>query len=120
MIDLENDLKFWALTMLYFVGVSVVFNILILILFHILNAVVNAVKQEDLDDPMIEDEMDKLISLKAMRNSYIMVGVGFVISIVSLVMEWPPTVMLNIIFLAFNLGSIFEGFSKLYFYKRGI
>lgn len=64
--------------------------------------------------------MDKLIALKAMRNSYIVVGVGFVIALLSLYMKMQPAIMLNIIFASFSIGSLFEGFSQLYFYRRGV
>jgi uncharacterized membrane protein len=119
-IDMEKDLRFWAAAMLIFIGVGIVLMIVILIVFHIINAIVNEAKKREQEDPSIEDEMDKLIALKATRNSYAVVGVGFVLSMASLVMQMPPAVMLNILFLSFNLGSIFEGFSQLYYYRRGI
>jgi uncharacterized membrane protein len=119
-IDLEKDLRFWAITMLIFIGVGIVLTVIILIIFHIIIAIVNEAKKEEQEDPSIEDEMDKLIALKAMRNSYAMVGIGFILSMASLIMQMPPAVMLNILFLSFNLGSLFEGFSQLYFYRRGV
>jgi hypothetical protein len=118
--DLANDLKFWATTMLIFIGIGVVSIIIILIIFHIINAAYNEVTSQEAEDPMVEDEMDKLIALKAMRNSFIIVGAGFVISLVTLVMQMPAAVMINIAYLSFNVGSIFEGISQLYFYRRGV
>ena len=119
-VDLSIDLKFWATTMLIFIGAGIVAIIIILIIFHIINAIVNeATKQED-NASMLEDEMDKLIALKSMRNSYAIVGLGFVLSLVSLVMQMPLPVMINIIYLSFNVGSIFEGISQLYFYRKGV
>jgi hypothetical protein len=88
--------------------------------FHIINAVINEVKQLEQDAIDIEDEMDKLISLKSMKNGYIVVGFGFVFSLISLVMKLPSAVMLNIVFLSFNAGGLVEGFSQLYFYRRGV
>lgn len=119
-IDWGSDLKFWATTMLIFIGAGIVITILIQIIFHIINAAVHEVKKEEHEDPMVEDEMDKLINLKAMRISFIVVGAGFIISLVSLIMQKPPAVMLNIIYLAFHAGSLLEGFSQLYFYRRGV
>lgn len=118
--DAGNNLRFWAVTMLIFIGAGIVVTILILIIFHIINAIINEAVQQEQDDEMIEDEMDKLIELKASRNSYIIVGVGFVISLITLVMQKPPAVMLNILFFSFLLGSFFEGITQLYFYRRGI
>jgi uncharacterized membrane protein len=120
LLDPEYDLKFWATTMLIFIGIGVVSNIVILIIFHMVNAAVNEIRQEEEDCSMVEDEMDKLIELKATRNSYIVAGVGFVIALVSLVLEKTPAVMLNVLFLSFHMGFFTESFSKLYFYRRGI
>ena len=131
---LLNDLGFWAAAMLTFIGGGIVVAILTQIIFHIVLAVTNEVAKEmsnqscgeknenfeELEISEEEDEMDKLIALKAMRNSFGIVGVGFIISLVSLYLKMPPAIMLNIIFFSFSLGSLFEGFSQLYFYRRGI
>lgn len=69
---------------------------------------------------MVEDEMDKLIELKAMRVGFTIAGIGFVLSLVSLVLDYAPAVMLNIAFFSFLIGSMIEGIIKLYFYKRGV
>ena len=119
--NLGNDLQFWAGKMLIFIGMGIIATIVIQIVFHVINAIVNEVKHQEQDDTDIEDEMDKLISLKAMRNAYIIVCIGFGFSLISLVfLKHPPLVMINIIYISFNVGSIFEGFSQLYFYRRGV
>jgi hypothetical protein len=69
---------------------------------------------------MVEDEMDKLIELKAMRIGFAIAGIGFVLSLISLVLDYAPAVMLNIAFFSFSIGSMIEGIIKLYFYKRGV
>ncbi len=128
-----DDLKFWATAMLVFIGIGVVALIVILIVFHILLSITMAVKEEMLngeyDDKkiektleldMVEDEMDKLIGLKAMRISYAVVGIGFIAALVSLVLNYSPAVMLNIMFFSFGIGSMMEGVTQLYFYRRGV
>lgn len=127
-----DDLKFWATTILIFIGIGVVSLIIILIVFHILLSVTIAVKEEiqngEYDDKkiaktleldMVEDEMEKLIGLKAMRISFAVVGIGFIAALVSLVLNYSPAVMLNIMFFSFGIGSMIEGFTQLYFYRRG-
>lgn len=133
--DLLNNLEFWATAMLITIGGGVVVVILIQIIFHIILAVANEVAKEvakkissegknesyeELEITSIEDEMDKLIALKAMRNSFIVVGIGFIIALLSLYMKMPPAIMLNVIFVSFSLGSLFEAFSQLYFYRKGV
>jgi hypothetical protein len=133
--SLLGDLKFWSTAMLVAIGGGIVLTIIIQIVFHIILAVANEVSKEvskkikgeggkntyeDIEIPETEDEMDKLIALKAMRNAFVFVGFGFVISLISLRLEMQPAVMLNILFMTFFLGSIFEGFSQLYYYRRGV
>jgi len=128
-----DDLKFWAGAILLFIGIGVVASILIQIVFHILLsigiAVQNKIQNEDCDEQeiektinaeMVEDEMDKLIELKSMRIGFVFAGVGFVAGLVSLVLDSSPVVMLNILFGSFWIGSLFEGFTQLYFYRKGI
>ena len=128
-----NDLKFWAVTMLIFIGIGVVTTIILQILFHILFSVSVAVKKsmlnEQCDDKDIEksiklevteDERDKLVELKSMRIGFIVTGVGFIGALVALVLNYSAVVMLNILFLSFNIGSLFEGVGQIYYYRRGV
>ena len=128
-----NDLKFWASSILIFIGIGVVASIVIQIVFHILLAISIAVKKKIQDEKcedkeiekniqaeMVEDEMDKLIKLKSMRLSFVPAGIGFIAALVLLILNYSPAVMLNILFFSFCVGSLFEGFAQLYFYRRGL
>jgi hypothetical protein len=128
-----GDLKFWAVTILIFIGVGVAATIVIQIVFHILLSIGIAaskkIRDESITDKeieksigaeMVEDEMDKLIELKAMRFGFAFAGVGFVAALVALVLNYSPVVMLNIMFISFSVGSLLEGFAQLYYYHRGI
>lgn len=132
-----GDMKFWASTMLIFIGIGIAAQIIIQIVFHILLSIAMAVqekvKNNQCDDKeiertveksieavMIEDEMDKLIELKSTRVGFALAGVGFIAGLVSLVLNYSPVVMLNILFISFCAGSLFEGFAQLYYYRRGV
>lgn len=128
-----NDLKFWAGSMLIFIGIGVVASIVIQIVFHILMSIGIAVKKkienEQCDDKeiektigaeMVEDEMDKLIELKSMQVGFVVAGIGFVAALVSIVAGYSAVLMLNILFLSFSGGAIIEGFAQLYFYRKGV
>ncbi len=128
-----GDLKFWAGTMLIFIGIGIAVTIVIQIIFHILLsigiAVKEKVKNDTCDDAVIEktikaeiveDEMDKLIELKSTRIGYYFAGIGFIAAIASLVFNYSPMVMLNILFISFSASAIIEGFAQLYFYRKGI
>jgi hypothetical protein len=129
----QDDLKFWATTMLIFIGIGIAAGIVIQIVFHVLLSVTIAVKEKvrdvNCDDKeiersiaveMVEDERDKLIDQKSMMVGFFIAGVGFVTGLISLVLNYSPMVMLNIMFISFSAGSILEGFVQLYFYRRGI
>jgi hypothetical protein len=128
-----GDLKFWAGTMLLFIGIGIVANIIIQIVFHILLsisiAVIEKVKDVNFDEKLIEksienemvtDEMDKLIELKSLRVSFVVAGIGFIAALVSLMVNVSPVLMINILFISFNVGSLIEGCTSLYFYRNGI
>ncbi len=129
----QDDLKFWAGTMLVFIGIGIAVTIVIQIIFHILLSIAIAVKEkvknENCDDAeiektikseIVEDEMDKLIELKSTRIGYYFAGAGFVAAIASLVLNYSPMVMLNVLFISFSASAIIEGFAQLYFYRKGI
>ncbi len=128
-----DDLKFWARTILVFIGIGIAASIIIQIIFHILLSIAIAVKKKIQDEncedkdiersigaEMVEDEMDKLIELKSMRVGFFIAGIGFVTALIYLVMDYSTSVMLNIMFLSFSTGSILEGITQLYFYRKGI
>ncbi len=115
-IDMAHDLVFWGWTFLLVIGVGIVFTILVQIVFHIVNTILTR-KEED---PSFEDELDKLIALKSDRFSFIVVGIGFVLAMVTLVMKLPPAVMMNVLFLSFYTGSLIGEGAKIYFYRRGL
>lgn len=128
-----DDLKFWAVTMLTFIGIGIAAAIVIQIIFHILLSISIAVKQkirnEHCDDKdlekmieaeIVEDEMDKLIELKAMRLGFAIAGVGFIASLLALVFTASAVLMLNILFISFSAGSLVEGVGQLIYYRRGV
>lgn len=128
-----DDLKFWASAMLIFIGIGIVAVIVILVIFHIMLSISIAVKEQfrngkcedeeiekTIELEMVEDEMDKLIGLKSLRVGYTIGGAGFIAALISVMLNYPPAVMLNIIYVSFNIGSAAEGIAQLYFYRRGI
>lgn len=116
----DSELRVWASAMLLYIGIGIVVTIVIQILFQIIQAVANEVRHEEGDDPSVEDEMDKLIGLKATRNGYAVAGFGFVASLVLLALRYPPAFMLNTAFVSFHLAGLCEAASSLYFYRRGV
>lgn len=128
-----EDLRFWAVSMLIFIGLGAVITIIGQIVFHILLSVSIAVKEKvknselsdeqiekTINNEMITDEMDKLIELKSMRIGFYFSGIGFVTGLILLVLNYSPVIMLNVMYLSFSVGSLIEGFTQLYYYRKGI
>ncbi len=128
-----EHLKLWALTMLQYIGIGVAAAIIIQIVFHILMSIAIAAKESIRsrncgDDhikktialEMVEDEMDKLIELKSMRIGFALTGVGFIISLITLAFGYTPVLMLNILFGTISVGSMLEGLTQLYYYRKGV
>jgi hypothetical protein len=126
-----SDLKSWAIAMLVFIGISVVAVIVIQIVFHIASAVGIAIKEKyqehsdedverNLSSLMVEDERDKLISLKSSHIGYIFAGIGFVAALAGLAFGVSGIVALHILFGAFAIGSIAEGIATVCFYEKGV
>ncbi len=128
-----NDLKFWAITILTFIGIGIAVGIAIQIVFHILMSIGIAVKttiqndhvadkeiDKSIEAEMVEDERDKLIELKAMRLGVIACGVGFVAGLGFLALGYSAAVMLNILFFSFSGGGLLEGIAQLVYYRRGV
>jgi len=128
-----NDLVFWARTILIFIGIGIVALIIIQIVFHILMAISQAVQQkmkdESVDDKeieksiereMVEDEMDKLIELKANKIGYSIMGAGLVAGLIAIAFGASAVALLNILFLSAWLGSFLEGLMQIRYYRKGI
>jgi len=125
----EGNLKFWAGTMLVFIGIGIAATIILEIIFHIGLSIDIAVKERGCDEKeidkkieatVVEDEMDKLIELKSSQIGFVLAGVGFVSALVLLVLGRSTVVMLNVMYLSFLVGSLMEGAASLYFYGKGV
>jgi hypothetical protein len=132
-----NDLQFWGKTMLIFIGIGVVALIIIQIVFRILMAIAKAVQQrienETMDDKEIErsiersinqetveDEMDKMIELKANRFGCTITGIGFAAGLIAIAFGASAVVLINILFFSVWVGSFIESLMQIRYYRKGI
>jgi hypothetical protein len=133
---LPGDLKFWAKNMLIFIGIHIGAAILIQIIFHILLSVsiavkekmqngtcddeINEIVEESIEQEFVTDEREKLVGLKASRIGFIVMGIGFVAGLVSILADYSAVTMLNILYLSFYVGTLCDGASQIYFYRKGV
>jgi hypothetical protein len=106
--------RFWGAFILILIPVSIVARIVIYIGFSILNTI--ATREME---PSITDERDKLIELKAARISLYVFTFGFLLAMISLVVEQPPWVMFTLLILAGILSDTLNELAQFYFYRRG-
>ncbi|MGD8456450.1 MAG: hypothetical protein PVF83_08705 [Anaerolineales bacterium] len=100
---------------------QIVVTIVGVIAMHVLSAVIESVKnngtEPQIDD--VQDERDKLISLKGTRVAYYASSIGIVLSMLSLVFGQPALVMFSLLIFSGIAAQIIEDVSKLTLYRRG-
>lgn len=101
-------------TFLVLIPVTIVSQIIIHIVFTIINKIVT---NEDM--PTLSDERDKLIELKAIRISHWIFITGFLLSMVSQVIGMPPYAMFIILIASGFVSAIISEIAKIYFYRKG-
>lgn len=114
-LESVNDLTFWAAVIVTFVPISVAAQIVIAIAFSIIHRF--ATREEE---PSFQDERDKLIDLKAGRNTLYAFVTGFFLSIGSILVGFPEFMMFVFFVLFGMLSSIVGDVSKIVMYRRGV
>jgi ABC-type bacteriocin/lantibiotic exporter with double-glycine peptidase domain len=130
---LADDLPAWATRILIFIGIGIGLTIITQILFHIIYSIVIAIHEKSLNpemsdkdiekivkQTMITDEMDKLVELKSLRVGFAIAGIGFMLSLLFILLGYAPMIMMQTIFISFSFGSICEGLMQIFYYRRGI
>lgn len=108
----------WGWVMLFAIVAQIAFHILAHIVFAITESIRRGEEVTEIDD--VVDERDKLIELKAFRNSYFVFQVGFLLSILSLVfLKLPALVMVNALIGTLIIAEVIGNSSQLFMYRRG-
>jgi hypothetical protein len=118
--DTSDIFRFWSMTILIFIPISVVARIIIMVVFSIINAVIQTAKGEDLDIDDIVDERDKLIELKTMRISLIVFSLGFILALVTQAINMSNH-MFFITLISFGvISEIVSDTSTIIYYRKGV
>ncbi|MBO9599629.1 MAG: hypothetical protein J7559_17625 [Cohnella sp.] len=113
-MDSTDAFSFWGAVILILIPVSVVAKIVILIGFSIVYRIVSKEKE-----PAFSDERDKLIELKATRNSHYAFVLGFLLAMGSLVLDKPTATMFVILLLSGIVSEMIGVMTQLVLYRRG-
>ncbi len=113
--EVIHDLSFWGKAFLYFIPVTIVAQIII----HIVFAIVNKIATNE-DIPSITDEMDRLIELKSIRISHWTFIFGFILAMVAMAIGKQAYLMLLILVFSGFASSLASDIAKIYFYRKGV
>ncbi len=114
-IDLTDDFQQWGILFLIYAGISIVARIIIYIVFSIINAIVT--RSDKIPE---EDERDKLIKLKATRNSHYSFSVGFMAAIILLAIGFAPYTLFIVFVISGVVSEIIDNGSQMYYYRKGV
>ena len=114
-LAVSDDLYFWAKAFLIMIPVSIVGRILIMIIFAIMNHIITRREEKDLTD-----ERDKLIELKAIRNTHWIFILGFFIAMGSILMGMSMATMFIIIAFSGFISDVAGELSHIWMYRKGI
>ena len=113
--DILNDFQFWGKTLLVFIPFAIVAQIVVHILFAIVNKIVT---NENLQDK--SDERDKLIELKAIRISHWVFIAGFFMAMLSQAVAMAPSVMFISLIVSGFAASFIADIAKIMMYRKGV
>ncbi len=120
-LDDSNIFRFWAVIILVFIPISVVARIIILIVFHILESVVQAAQGKKIEDEIdIVDERDKFIQMKASATSMYIFILGFVLALVTQLFDVSNHVFFIVLIVAGLITDIVSESLIIRSYRRGV
>jgi hypothetical protein len=109
-----EDLRFLGKAFLCFIPLAIIAQIIIHIIFAIVNKIVT-----DEEIPAISDERDKLIELKAIRISHWLFTIGFISAIATQALGMQAWIMLIILISSGFIAAIVSDIFRIYYYRRG-
>ncbi len=120
-LDDSNIFRFWAIIILIFIPISIVARIIIMIVFHILESIVQASKGKSIDDEIdIVDERDKFIQMKASATSMYIFIIGFVLALVTQLFDVSYHVFFIVLIAAGLITDLVSELLIIRSYRRGV
>ena len=120
-MDASNVFRFWAIIILIFIPISIVARIIIMILFHIFDAVVETAKGNEYEEELdITDERDKRIEMKASYIGLMVFSAGFMIALATQLFDVSNHIFFITLVVAGLITDILSEALGIYFYRRGV
>jgi hypothetical protein len=113
--EIINSFKFWGKAFVILIPVAIVAQIIIHIVFVIINKLVT-----DEDMPTTVDERDKFIELKSTKISHWIFIIGFMLAMGSQAIDMKPWVMFVTLISSGFISSMVSELARFYFYRKGV
>lgn len=110
-----DELRFWSAAILVLLPVLIVCKLVIHMLFNIVNTIATNERE-----PAFTDELDRLITLRAVRNFCFVFSAGFFLSMGALAIGMPLRTMFEILLFTVIAAGVTIDLSQLYFYRKGV
>lgn len=109
-----DDFRFWGRAFLVLIPVAIAAQVVIHVLFAIVNKIVT-----DEDIPARDDERDKMIELKSIRISHWLFVLGFFLAMGSQALGMRPWVLFAALLGSGFVASVASEGARIYYYRRG-
>ncbi|WP_420489167.1 hypothetical protein [Neobacillus vireti] len=114
-LESPETFRYWGYFVLILLVFSIVAHIMISIIFTIIYRITSKEKE-----PGFADELDKLVDLKANRNSFFIFIIGFLLAMGSLIIYQHSQVMFIILIISGFISDLTGSLTKFYHYRRGV
>lgn len=111
-----GELPFWSASILILIPIMIASRIILYVLYSIFNTVITKEKEEK----FLIDELGEIIKLKASRNFSTTFMLGFVVTMILLVVGISIPLMFKMFFFSIFSAFIVQNISEYYYAKKGI
>ena len=120
-LDDSNIFRFWAIVILIFIPISIIARIIILIIYHILEAIVQTSKGKDIDDVIddVVDEREKLIQMKSNSISMYIFSLGFILALATQLFDVSNHLFFIVIITSGLIMDVVSESLMIRYYRRG-
>ena len=120
-LDDSNIFRFWAIVILIFIPISIIARIIILIIYHILEAIVQTSKGKDIDDVIddVVDEREKLIQMKSNSISMYIFSLGCILALATQLFDVSNHLFFIVIITSGLIMDVVSESLMIRYYRRG-
>lgn len=121
LLDDSNIFRMWATIILIFIPITIVAKIVIMIIYHVMESIVQAAQGNEVSEVIeIVDERDKLIELKSNTVSMFIFALSFILGLVTQMFDASGHVFFIVLAGGGFLSDIASELLKIRYYRKGV